>query len=356
MAWITPFDAWMSVLLTMAPLTVTTLSLSPSVNSLPETVFTLSPSCILPTAAAERFPGSTWKSRMPFSFSLSFSRDSISAFGSFANAASVGANTVYGPAPLSVLTRSASRRAEASVLKFPAAAAVSMMSLLICVSRGSLPVERSRIKGAKQVNLRGVGTLKRRQRSPKARDRCTGRVQSVGAGSPRRSLIRCVACSVRVELPQARREAADIALQLRRSRTGEDLANLQIDVDQRLRGSKLRLAVAKADAGISQQPLEQDELPLQIRFLRLDGYQAIPRSGVGNSNRFHAALPPDRRRFTERERPCRDDATAGATVCGTSESPLECSSSGQGWSEGPGYRTRRLKMGSSGVADSGGSS
>jgi hypothetical protein len=100
-----------------------------------------------------------------------------------------------------------------------------------------------------------------------------------------------VACSVRVELPQARREAADIALQLPRSWTGEDLANLQIDVDQGLRGSKLRLAVAKPDAGISQQPLEQDELPLQIRFLRLDGYQVIPDLA---SAMVTASIPPCR--------------------------------------------------------------
>src|SRR5216684_345634 len=71
MAWMMPFDAWMSVLLTLAPFTVTTLPLRPRVNSLPETVFTFSPSRILLTADAERFPENTWERRMPFSFSLS---------------------------------------------------------------------------------------------------------------------------------------------------------------------------------------------------------------------------------------------------------------------------------------------
>jgi hypothetical protein len=77
------------------------------------------------------------------------------------------------------------------------------------------------------------------------------------------------------------REAADIGLELRRDWTGEDVANFQIDVDQMLRRSKLRLAVAKADPRISQQPLEQDQLPVQIHFLRLDGYQELTKGRGG---------------------------------------------------------------------------
>ena len=45
--------------------------------------------------------------------------------GSLANAASVGANTVNGPLPLSVSTRPAAFTAATRVLKLPAATAVS---------------------------------------------------------------------------------------------------------------------------------------------------------------------------------------------------------------------------------------
>jgi hypothetical protein len=51
------------------------------------------------------------------------------AAGSFANASSVGANTVNGPAPFSVETRSAAVSAFASVVNMPAPPAVSTMSL-----------------------------------------------------------------------------------------------------------------------------------------------------------------------------------------------------------------------------------
>src|SRR5829696_3160523 len=57
------------------------------------------------------------------------SRLSTVPAGSFANAASVGANTVNGPVPFSVSTRSAALSAAASVLNEPAATAVSTMSL-----------------------------------------------------------------------------------------------------------------------------------------------------------------------------------------------------------------------------------
>lgn len=53
MEWMKPFDATMSVLLTTAPFTVTRSPLRPSVNSLPETVLILSPSCICWTADDE---------------------------------------------------------------------------------------------------------------------------------------------------------------------------------------------------------------------------------------------------------------------------------------------------------------
>src|SRR5216684_1021275 len=145
MAWMTPFLAWMSLVVTLAPFTVMASPLRPSVNSLPETVFTLSPSRIKPTSCAETVPGSTWKRSTPFNFSVSASRESTVVLGSLANAASVGANTVYGPAPFRVEIRSAVVRAAVNVLKFPKSAAAWMRSLIMNVSSGmeASPVEES---------------------------------------------------------------------------------------------------------------------------------------------------------------------------------------------------------------------
>src|SRR6476659_2731214 len=58
--------------------------------------------------------------------------------GSLANAASGGGNTVTGPAPFSVVTRSAAVSAAASVLNEPAATAVSTMSF-DCTDTGAPP-------------------------------------------------------------------------------------------------------------------------------------------------------------------------------------------------------------------------
>ncbi len=51
--------------------------------------------------------------------------------GSFSKAASVGANTVNGPAPFKVSTKPADCNAVAKVLKLPASTAVSMISFLL---------------------------------------------------------------------------------------------------------------------------------------------------------------------------------------------------------------------------------
>ncbi len=58
------------------------------------------------------------------------SRYSRVPFGSLEKASSVGANTVKGPSPLRVLTRSPAWSAAAKVLKFPALTAVSTRSFL----------------------------------------------------------------------------------------------------------------------------------------------------------------------------------------------------------------------------------
>ena len=54
-------------------------------------------------------------------------------YGSLAKAASVGANTVKGPAPFSAGTKPAAVRAAARVLKVPAPTAVSTMSAMLTV-------------------------------------------------------------------------------------------------------------------------------------------------------------------------------------------------------------------------------
>ena len=75
------------------------------------------------------FPGTTWYVRIWVSWpDGSLSSVSRVPLGSAPNAASVGAKTVNGPAPLRVSTRSAAVSALASVVKSPAATAVSTMS------------------------------------------------------------------------------------------------------------------------------------------------------------------------------------------------------------------------------------
>ena len=63
-----------------------------------------------------------------FALFSGLSSDLDACRGQLANASSVGANTVNGPAPLSVSTSPAASRAFASVLNEPAATAVSTMS------------------------------------------------------------------------------------------------------------------------------------------------------------------------------------------------------------------------------------
>src|SRR3954462_7398490 len=67
--------------------------------------------------------------RRSFSLFSGFSSDSTVPAGSLANASSVGANTVNGPAPFNVSISPAAVRALASVVNDPAATAVSTMSL-----------------------------------------------------------------------------------------------------------------------------------------------------------------------------------------------------------------------------------
>ena len=83
---------------------------------------------------------------------------------------------------------------------------------------------------------------------------------------------------MRIERVQARNEAADIELQLRRERPRERIANFKIDIAQLLRRSKRCLAVAESDARIAQKLIERPELSLQLRFVKLCRRQVNPRS------------------------------------------------------------------------------
>ena len=74
---------------------------------------------------------------------------------------------------------------------------------------------------------------------------------------------------MRIDRTQTRQEPADIELQPRRERPGERIADLQIDVDELLERGKLRLAVAEADARVTEQLVQLQKLPPQIRFLNL---------------------------------------------------------------------------------------
>src|SRR3954447_590387 len=75
-------------------------------------------------------PLTTWYSRIFLTASGSLSRPSTVPAGSLAKASSVGANTVYGPAPLRVSTSPAAVAAVSRVLNEPAAVAVSTMSFI----------------------------------------------------------------------------------------------------------------------------------------------------------------------------------------------------------------------------------
>ena len=84
--------------------------------------------------------------------------------------------------------------------------------------------------------------------------------------------------SVRVERVEARNEAADMELQLRRERPRERIANFKVDIAQLLRRSKRCLAVAESDARIAEQLIERPELPLQLHLVKLCRRQVNPRS------------------------------------------------------------------------------
>jgi hypothetical protein len=86
------------------------------------------------TSAAMTFPATTWYSRMAARPAGSARSASSVPAGSAANAASVGAKTVKGPSPRSVSSRPPAWTAVTSVVKSPAAMAVSTMSSVAVAS------------------------------------------------------------------------------------------------------------------------------------------------------------------------------------------------------------------------------
>src|SRR3954452_3146286 len=81
----------------------------------------------LTTFAAGSLPFATWESSTALSFALSAASASSVAWGTFANAASVGAKTVNGAGPDNVLARPAFFTSDTKVVNFPDATAVWTM-------------------------------------------------------------------------------------------------------------------------------------------------------------------------------------------------------------------------------------
>jgi len=130
MTWMTPFEAVMSVLTTLALFPCPSVSTTPllstaAVNDAPLTVLT-GPDC---TSLAITVPGTTWYFRMAASFCWfsGFSSESSVPAGSLANASLVGAKTVKGPVPDRVSASPAAFTALTSVVKSGLAAAMSTM-------------------------------------------------------------------------------------------------------------------------------------------------------------------------------------------------------------------------------------
>ena len=129
MTWMTPLVHSMSALTTVdAPLSLTPFFVLIS-NLAPLTVAADLPSIFM-TSAAMTLLATTWYVRIAVSFGMSLRRLSTVPAGNLANASSVGAKTVNGPAPLRVSTSFAAVSAAASVLKLPAETAVSIMSCM----------------------------------------------------------------------------------------------------------------------------------------------------------------------------------------------------------------------------------
>ena len=114
----TPFDALMSALVTFALFTKT---LPPAVWIRTDFPFRVFADLSMTTCELGTRPATTWYRSTARSFAGCLASDFRVDFGTFLNAASVGAKTVYGPELESVSARPALTTSFVSVLKFPAA-------------------------------------------------------------------------------------------------------------------------------------------------------------------------------------------------------------------------------------------
>src|SRR5215213_1964324 len=125
MTWMTPFEVITSGVTTRALFRKTFESLTRTRTFLP---FNVSMEERSTTSAARNSPAATWYRSTDLSFDLLRSSAFSFRSGTFANAESVGANTVYGPGCFSTWTRWARFSSFVSVLKLPAPTAVCTMS------------------------------------------------------------------------------------------------------------------------------------------------------------------------------------------------------------------------------------
>src|SRR5437763_14658288 len=97
----------------------------------------------------------------------------------------------------------------------------------------------------------------------------------------------------RIERSQARRQAPDFGLQLGRERALQSGANLQVQVDELLRGPDAGLAVAITNTGVPEQFAEHHHLTLQIRLDELSRHRFPALSG--RAARSSSRIAPTRR-------------------------------------------------------------
>ena len=131
-------------------------------------------------------PGTTWYVRIWVRSPLgSLSSVSTVPAGSLAKASSVGAKTVNGPSPLRVSTRPAASRAAASVVKSPAATAVSTMSAEAIDSLGEADgvAEAEVVAGAEVAAVSASSLPHAAVVRARASTAATGRMRRI-AGSP----------------------------------------------------------------------------------------------------------------------------------------------------------------------------
>ena len=152
MTWITPFDACRSVLPTTAPFTVTALSLRPRVNFLAGDGLHLVPVVHLAHRGRGEVSREHVEEEDPLQLLLVLQQGVNLALGQLGERRIGGGEHGVRACALERVREVGLANAAASVLNVPAAAAVSMMSLVMGSPRALLPCGREPgFRGAKQV-------------------------------------------------------------------------------------------------------------------------------------------------------------------------------------------------------------